>query len=188
MLAIETAHIALRPFLPDDAPRIAALLENGAVAQTTALIPHPYGLADAESWIAVHRELARTGDEYIFAITKKPKKDVVGAIGVRRKPDRFGHIGYWVGEKYWGQGLATEALQSVVAIGFDWLHADFLTALALHSNPASCRVLEKSNFTPTGTTDMPHRDWPGKQRFVHYRLERETWERARTVAERGESQ
>ncbi len=182
MLSIETAHTALRPFTPDDAPRVAALLEDGTVARTTALIPHPYTLADAESWIAMHRELARTGDEYIFAITRKPKLEVVGAIGVRKQPDRFGHIGYWVGTRHANRGLATEALQSVVAIGFDWLHAEFLTAVALKENAASCRVLEKSNFTPTGESDMAHRDWPGLQRFVHYRLERETWERARAAA------
>ncbi|MBL8513719.1 MAG: GNAT family N-acetyltransferase [Betaproteobacteria bacterium] len=182
MLAIETARIALRPFAADDAPRVAALLESGNVARTTALIPHPYTLADAESWIAMHRELARTGDEYIFAIARKPKRNVIGAIGVSKKPDRFGHIGYWIGEKYWGKGFATEALQSVVALGFDWLNAEFLTAVALEDNKASCRVLEKSNFTKAGVSEMAHRDERGTRRFVQYRLEREKWERARKLS------
>jgi RimJ/RimL family protein N-acetyltransferase len=180
MMSIETARIALRPFTAADAPRVTALLESGTVARTTALIPHPYTLADAEGWIAMHRELARTGDEYIFAIAKKPKEEVIGSIGICKKPDRFGHLGYWIGEKYWGKGFATEALQSVVAIGFEWLNAEFLTAVALESNRASCRVLEKSNFVRDALIDMPHRE-NGMQRFVQYRLEREVWERARAL-------
>ena len=139
MLAIETARIALRPFTAEDAPRVAALLENSNVARSTALVPHPYTLADAENWI---------------------------------------------GEKYWALGFATESLQGAVAIGFDGLNAEFPTAVALASNRGSCRVLEKSNFVQTGMSDMPHRDC-GVQRFVHYRLECETWERARALTGKG---
>jgi len=56
-------------------------------------------------------------------------------------------VGYWIGQRYWGKGVASAALPEFVA-----LHE---TARPLHAyvavtNVASARVLEKCGFQPTG--------------------------------------
>ena len=56
-------------------------------------------------------------------------------------------LGYRLFPEFWGQGLATEGAQGVVAHAFETLGLDALMALARLDNVASHRVLEKSGFT-----------------------------------------
>ncbi|MCA6272791.1 MAG: GNAT family N-acetyltransferase, partial [Phenylobacterium sp.] len=49
---LETPRLQLRSLRLSDAPRIAALCADFEVARTTARIPHPYTLADAEAFLA----------------------------------------------------------------------------------------------------------------------------------------
>lgn len=55
-------------------------------------------------------------------------------------------VGYWIGKKYWGKGVATEALSAFL------LHvkARPLRARVAKHNIASIRVLEKCGFTFSG--------------------------------------
>jgi len=52
-------------------------------------------------------------------------------------------VGYWLGQAFWGQGIATQALAAFL------LHVTSrpLYAYVAHSNPGSLRVLEKCGFT-----------------------------------------
>ena len=49
---IETRRLRLRRPRKTDAPRVAELLGDFDIARMTTSIPHPYGLADAEAWLA----------------------------------------------------------------------------------------------------------------------------------------
>ncbi len=179
MFQIETKRIALRPFTPADAETVELLAGDWEVAKTLALVPHPYPKGGAAKWIDTHRELARTGEEYVFAITKKPKGELMGAVSLRKKPERFGNVGYWLGQRYWDKGYATEAVQCIAAVAFDWLNRADVTASALADNAASCRVLEKSRFAEVGRKEMQHRQESGLRTFRMFRLTREDWEAAR---------
>lgn len=62
-------------------------------------------------------------------------------------------VGYWIGRKYWGKGIATRALtQFLRQVAERPLHA----IVAKH-NPASIRVLEKCGFAIEGEC----RGYPG---------------------------
>ena len=52
-------------------------------------------------------------------------------------------VGYWIGQEFWGRGLATEALAELV----DIVDARPLYAEVVTTNVASIRVLEKCGFT-----------------------------------------
>ena len=56
-------------------------------------------------------------------------------------------ISYWLGQTYWGQGIATRALDAFL----DEYQIRPLTACAAHDNQASIRVLQKCNFVISGT-------------------------------------
>ena len=54
--------------------------------------------------------------------------------------------GYCIGQKWWGKGLTTEALQAVVDFWFRQVGGAFLTCCHAVQNPASGRVMEKAGF------------------------------------------
>ena len=55
-------------------------------------------------------------------------------------------LGYRFMKRYWGQGIATEAGQACLHLGFDVLALPRIIALVLPENKASIRVLEKLAF------------------------------------------
>ena len=54
--------------------------------------------------------------------------------------------GYCIGQKWWGKGFTTEALQAVVDFWFNQVGGTFLTCCHAVQNPASGRVMEKAGF------------------------------------------
>ncbi|KAJ0093436.1 hypothetical protein Patl1_25343 [Pistacia atlantica] len=62
-----------------------------------------------------------------------------------------GEIGYLLGSKYWGKGIATRAVKMVVDIIFDeWPHLERLEALVDVENVGSQKVLQKAGFMREG--------------------------------------
>jgi len=60
------------------------------------------------------------------------------------------YMGYFVGRDHNGRGLATEAVELVVAHGFDDLALHRIQAAVMLDNPASMRVLTKAGFRREG--------------------------------------
>lgn len=73
-------------------------------------------------------------------------KEVVGSIS-RFIMDGHAEISYWLNRKFWGQGIATFALQQLIQI--DTTRPLF--ARTAFDNKASQRVIEKCGFVRTGT-------------------------------------
>ena len=57
-----------------------------------------------------------------------------------------GEIGYWLGHRWWGRGVATAAVRLIVAYAFGQLGLRRVYAEVFGNNPASVRVLEKAGF------------------------------------------
>ena len=106
--------------------------------------PYPYTKRDAATFL---RSVVGHDPETMFAI--EVGDQAVGGIGFMLQQDVervSAEIGYWLGEPFWGRGIATEALTAVTtyAIGRHGLTRVF--ALPFASNVASCRVLEKAGY------------------------------------------
>ena len=61
--------------------------------------------------------------------------------------DRNAEVGYWVSRKYWGMGLATEAVYLMLWLAFSRLGFRRVYAVVHADNVASYRVLEKNCFS-----------------------------------------
>lgn len=110
--------------------------------------PHPYTEADAQSWIAA---VGEESPPTHFAIVVGG--EAVGGIGIHRQADVHrltAEIGYWLGEPFWGRGLATQGLVAATQYAFRELDLVRLFANVFQHNPASCRVLEKAGFVREG--------------------------------------
>jgi RimJ/RimL family protein N-acetyltransferase len=166
--------VTLRPFELRDAPRVRLLAGERAVAETTALIPHPYPDGAAEAWIAGLAREQAAGREYTYAITSCDDGTLVGAIGLRPVATEHGNLGFWIGRPYWGRGYATTAARAVIALAFGLLDIDALTASHLTRNPASGRVMEKCGMRPLGTRTRDHRGT--QEEFCLRGITRDEWE------------
>jgi RimJ/RimL family protein N-acetyltransferase len=167
---LKTLRLVLRAPRGEDAQAIARLAGDRRVAVNTASIPHPYGIEDAERFIA---SVNRRAGEAVFVITLDDV--LIGACGIHPcegEPE----IGYWLGVPYWGKGYMTEAARAMIDHAFGDLQHEALVAGARVSNPASRRVLEKCGFQWTGVQLTRIRAINSAAPTDRFRLDRKLWQ------------
>ena len=79
--------------------------------------------------------------------------EAAGGIGIELHTDVervSAEIGYWLGEQFWGRGIATEALRAVTADAFKQFEITRLYAVPFADHAASVRVLEKAGYVKEG--------------------------------------
>lgn len=140
------ANFSLRSFSLSDTGSLALHANSKLIWQGVRdIFPFPYSTDDAVKFI----EYALTSEtEKIYAIDIDG--EAIGAIGLHLKNDvdrLNGEIGYWVGLKYQGLGLATQAVAQIVSIAFNDYKLLRVYADVFSNNPSSARVLEKNGFT-----------------------------------------
>jgi RimJ/RimL family protein N-acetyltransferase len=179
---LATERLTLRAPRCDDVKAIAALANDRRIAVNTARIPHPYGIADAEQFIAA---VNRRDSGVCFAITQGGA--LIGACGLDAR-EEAPELGYWLGARYWGRGYATEAVRAVIDYALGELEHETLQAGARVNNPASRRVLEKCAFQWTGVRLTRIRAINSAAPVDRFRLDRglwlslKSWGRVRRVA------
>lgn len=143
-------EITLRPWRLEDIPELSRQLNNIHIwNHVRDGLPFPYTEVDAEEFIT--GTLENHGEPLDFSIRANGK--LVGGIGIVPKEDVervSAEIGYWIGEAYWGKGIATVAVRQLVDYAFQKLPYTRLYAGVFAFNPASMRVLEKAGFEQEG--------------------------------------
>ena len=110
--------------------------------------PYPYTVNDARRWLD---SVVGRDPETNFAIAVAD--EAVGGIGFTVQDDvarRSAEIGYWLGEEFWGRGIATDALIAVTDYAFANYDLCRLYAHVFEWNQASARVLEKAGYVFEG--------------------------------------
>jgi RimJ/RimL family protein N-acetyltransferase len=167
---LDTERLTLRAPRREDAKAIVTLANDLRIAENLLRLPHPYGLADAERFIAG----ANAGEgETEFLITRGTT--VLGACGVGSRDGEQPEIGYWLGVAFWGRGYATEAARALIDHAFADLGYDPLLAGARVSNPASRRVLQKCGFQWTSVGLYRIRAIASSAPVDRFRLDRGLW-------------
>lgn len=148
---IKTKRFILRPYRSGDAADVAKNINNPKIAKGLATVPYPYSLNEAKKWLrkVVAANRKKSG-KIIRAIVIDG--EVVGSLGGDIHKD--GHkmtFGYWLAERYWGQGIATEAVKAFTDYYFKKNKLKRVEAEVFLFNKASIRVLEKNGFQKEGT-------------------------------------
>lgn len=138
-------RVRLRSLCFGDKNQIARLANNIKIWNNLKdILPHPYTMEDAVKFIDTVRKQDRLltfGIEY--------QNEISGVIGLIPGVDVYrksSEIGYWIGEPYWGKGIATKALNLATEYGLEELKFERLHAGVFEGNGASMRVLEKCGF------------------------------------------
>ena len=139
----------VRPWQPADLPALVRHANNPAVAaQLRDVFPHPYTVADGRAFIDY-----AGGGMPPTALAIVVDGEACGGTGVipgRGNERKTAEIGYWLGETFWGRGIAVDALTLTTRYAVEVFDVVRLEAFVIASNTRSCRVLEKAGYTHEG--------------------------------------
>jgi len=138
-------EVILRKLTPDDAMPLSELANNIKIWNNVRdYFPNPYTLSDAESFIQ-----SKTNEKPALSLAIEYQGNFAGVIGLEPKTDVFritSIVGYWIGEPFWGKGVATAALNLMIKYAFEELNIVRLEAGHFDFNVASGKVMEKCGF------------------------------------------
>ena len=146
---IELRTCTIRPWHETDAESLQRYANNQHVAMHLRdRFPFPYEREHARAFLTF---ATQQPEPTVWAI--EVDGEAVGGIGLELHGDierASAEIGYWLGEPFWGRGIATEALRAVSAEAFRRHEIMRLFAVPFADNAASIRVLEKAGFVREG--------------------------------------
>ncbi len=173
---LKTERLTLRPLGAADAPALHRLINDWEVTRTLAAVPFPYPRELADEWIGLAGAQIAAGSAYHLAVTgtEGEQELLVGGVGLRIAADgRSGALGYWVGRRFWGHGVATEAASRLARWALANLDLDLLTASVATDNPASAAVLRRIGFRQVGEGQQTFASRGGRQAVLHFEATRD---------------
>ena len=96
-----TERLLLRPGWAEDAPALAAAIADEMIVRNLGTAPWPYGLRDAEAFLAQPRDPVLPSF-LIFERTDGAPK-LVGFCALKRRPSGAVELGYWIARDAWGR-------------------------------------------------------------------------------------
>jgi len=86
------------------------------------IFPHPYTRDDALRWLETAKSDSHRGTSLAICFDNDGVLTCVGGIGFMLEgvinSKHCMEIGYWLGERYWGNGIVTEAVKLITEYGF----------------------------------------------------------------------
>ena len=143
------SQCTIRPWAETDAPALQRHANNRRVSMHLRdRFPFPYEMEQAQTFLG---RIVTQATPTVWAI--EVGGEAIGGIGIEPDTDVervSAEVGYWLGEAFWGRGIATEALSAVTEEAFKRFEITRLYALAFADHAASVRVLEKAGYTREG--------------------------------------
>ena len=138
-------NVTLREWKKSDAGTLARIADNRKIWDNVRdQLPYPYTKKDAKNWLSLVKKQKKVTTFCIEA-----DGEMAGSIGFTLRDDvykRTAEVGYFISEKFWGKGIATEAIRILV----EYIQQNFdivrIYAEVFEFNRASMRVLEKNGF------------------------------------------
>jgi len=168
--SLVTERLLLRPFQSTDAARVQLLAGNPNVAGMTTHIPYPYADGEAENWIATHAGNWQRGSAVTFAVCLRTGSELIGAVGLMTINNGEAELGYWIAEPHWGQGYASEAVDTLIGFGITSCELTRIHAGHFSRNPASGKVLKNAGFRRIRKGSITARDGVTQEDAVFYEL------------------
>ncbi len=142
-MRIVTDRLILRHARLADVDDMHAILSNPVAMTYWSSLPHET-VEQTRAWVAGMVEAAESGPGLDFIIEFDGR--AIGKAGFWKLPE----IGYILHPDVWGRGLAREALEAVIRVGFEHGGVETITADVDPRNAASLGLLERLGFVRTG--------------------------------------
>jgi RimJ/RimL family protein N-acetyltransferase len=123
-------------------PLIRPHLENAAIRSIYRVLRHTWKALRLIWETACSHKIKK---EMKLGIVLKETGVVIGIVSFKKidMKNKCAEIGFWLGKKYWGKGLATEAVRLALKFGFTELELNRIYAWTFEKNIGSRKVMEK---------------------------------------------
>lgn len=153
-MILNTERLFLRPWLESDADSLYENAKDPDVGPIAGWPPHK----SIEESLGLIRNILCWPECY--AVCLKKDNVAIGCIelklnGKTDMTDRDDEceLGYWIGKKFWGQGLIPEAASALIRRGFETLNMNVIWCGYYDGNAKSKRAQEKIGFVYHHTTE-----------------------------------
>ena len=147
-LYLHDGVIALRPYRPEDAePMLAAVHESSdQVSPWLPALSNDMPLVEVTSYIAIQKQLSRSGEAYNFVIQDHTTEQILGGVGLTEinRHHRFANLYYWVRTRRTGEGIASRAVRLAARFAFVEAGLARVEIVVSVENLPSQRVAEKA--------------------------------------------
>jgi RimJ/RimL family protein N-acetyltransferase len=172
---IDGQIVKLRELLIGDANDMSSLMTYN-VSKSLWEVPYPYTLDNALNFIDSSHKEFRSLKAVNFAIRYKKNLEsngLVGIIGLKNINiyGRKANLGYWIGEYFWGNGIASESMNLVINYAFSVLRLEEVYAYVYSQNKPSMRVLEKNGMTKVGEVNEYSKKLATYQNAIKFLIE-----------------
>jgi [ribosomal protein S5]-alanine N-acetyltransferase len=140
---IETPRLILRRLANYDAPALHDMLSDAETMRFWSTVPH-VEMAETEAWVAESVAATARGDAHDFAVLRDGR--VVGRVAFWMGNE----IGFLFHRDVWGQGIAREAVGTLLRYGFEALKFASVRADVDPANVRSITLLARLGFQRTG--------------------------------------
>lgn len=151
MQTIETKRLILRAWRESDAGALFKHASDPEVGPRAGWPPHK----SVEESLEIIRNVF--SGEGMWAVELKDASEVIGCVGYLPAScsnldieEDHCEVGYWIARPYWGKGLCTEAMRSVIDYCFNVKGFTVIWGDYFPDNPASGKVMEKCGFRDMG--------------------------------------
>lgn len=153
--------IKLRLQKISDAKRFYEILNNDNFIYFGA---RPKSVADERKWLKENPKRQKNNTDWGYTIIYG--KEIVGGIGIKINFHRkyIGEIGYFIDEKYWNKGIASQAVKLIEKIGFKKLKLSRIEILMQPVNKASEKVAIKNGYIKEGQMRKVFRSKEGEMK------------------------
>ncbi len=149
--ALETERLLLKPLTAEYTDFIFRHFGDSAVTQFLLDEPPVTNYAQAEEIVQFY--VAGTEKSYNrWIMVRKSDHQPIGTCGYHKwnKRNLRAEIGYDLNPDFWGQAYMTEALNAVIANGFEKMGLNRIEAVVYVENKRSIRLLQKLGFKQEG--------------------------------------
>jgi [ribosomal protein S5]-alanine N-acetyltransferase len=161
---IETERLRLRPLAAEDLEPMWAIYSQPGVRQHLITKPQT-----PDEFLGVFRSMLHYSDkDQLWGVADKATGQLIGRCGFYEFSEaRTPELAFLLSEDSWGRGLATEASQAVIDIGFGQRGWKEMVAVVRPANSGAKRVLQKAGFALANTIDLRgapaelHQNHPG---------------------------
>lgn len=148
---LQTERLTLRRLMVSDALDMFEYSKNPEVTRYLTWDAHPDVMYTREylQYLGTHYNV---GDFFDWGVILTSEDKMIGTCGFTRFDynNNSGEIGYVINPAYRGQGIADEAVRTVMQFGFETLKLNRIEAKFMEGNTASLRVMEKTGMQLEG--------------------------------------